>query len=149
MDVRLRSFGLAARADRPHDLSFADSRSNGQANRSQVDEGDRIAVRGADRQAEPLAREPACVGDDPRGRSAYLGSGRRADVDAAVLAARIRVAAGDERPEHRPVDRPAPRSRTRGMGEAEEQHCHQDDQPVARFDNHARQDTEPVGCCQI
>jgi hypothetical protein len=138
MDVRLRSFGLAARADRPHDLSFADSRSNGQANRSQVDEGDGIAVRGADRQAEPLAREAAGVGDDPRGRSAYLGSRRRADVDAAVLAARIRVVAGEEGPEHRSLDRPAPGRRTRDMYEADEQHGHQDHQGVARFENHAR-----------
>jgi hypothetical protein len=120
MDVWLRSLGLAARADRSHDLPFADRRSNGQGDRSQVDEGDRIPVLGADRQAEPLARKPAGVGDDPRGRSAYLGSRRSADVDAAVLAARIRVVAGDERPEHRPLDRPAPRSRTRDVGEADE-----------------------------
>jgi hypothetical protein len=137
MDVWLRSLWLAARADRPHDLSIADSRSNGQGNRSQVDEGDGIPVLGADRQAEPLARQPAGVGDDPLGRSAYFGSRRRADVDAAVLTARIRVAAGDERAEHRPLDRPAPRSRMRGMGEAEEQHGHQDAQAVARCENHA------------
>ena len=137
MGVRLRSLGLATRADRPYDLSFADSRSDGQANRSQVDEGDRIPVLGADRQAEPLARQPAGVGDDPRGRSAYVGSRRRADVDAAVLAARIRVVAGDERPEHRSLDRPAPCSRTRDVGEADEQHGHQDNQTVARFENHA------------
>jgi hypothetical protein len=138
VDVRLGSFRLAARADRPHDLPLADRRPGRQGDRSQVHEGDRVAVLGADRQTEPLARQPAGEGDDPRGRSAHLGARRSADVDAAVLAARVRVVPQDERTQHRPLDRPAPRSRARSVGEGDQQHSRHSDYYVAKFENHAR-----------
>ena len=95
-----------------------------------------MPVLGADRQTEPLARQPARVGDDPGGRSAHVGPRRCADVDAAVLATGVRIVTHDERPEHRPVDGPAPGSRSRGMGEPQHD-GRQDDEYVARFDNHA------------
>jgi hypothetical protein len=72
---------------------------------------------GTDCQAKTLARQSAGKGDDARGRSAHLGSRRSADVDASVLAACIRIVPGDERPEHRPLDWPAPRGRTRNVPE--------------------------------
>lgn len=138
VNIRLRSFGLAARADRPHDLPLDNRRSDRQSDRSQVDEGDRVPAFGADRQAEPFARQPAGVGDDPRGWSAHLGSRRSADVDAAVLTARIGIVRGHEWPEHRPLDRPAPRCRARDVPECDEEHSRQADAYVARFENHAR-----------
>jgi hypothetical protein len=149
MDVRLRPFGLSTRADRPHDLPLADRCSDSERDRPQVDEGDRVPVLRADRQTAAFARQLTGEGDDPGRRSAHLGSRRRADVDPAMLAARVRVVLGDERPEHRPLDRPAPRGRARDMGERDEQHGAQDHEPVARFENHAGKRIEPIGCCQI
>jgi hypothetical protein len=111
MDVRLGTFGLTARADRPHDLALADRRANADSDRAEVDEGDRVAVLGTDRQAAALPRQLPCKRDHPCRRGAHFGSRRRADVDSSVLAARIRIAFGDERPEHRAFDRPAPRGR--------------------------------------
>jgi hypothetical protein len=53
-----------------------------------------------------------------------------------VLAAGIRIVAGDERPEHRALDRPAPRSRAWSTDERDEQQGEEDDEDVARFENH-------------
>ena len=113
-----------------------------------MDESDRIPILGTDRQAEPLVRQPPDEGDDSGGRSAHLGAHRRADVDPAVLAARVRVVLGDERPEHRALDGPGPRGRARNVREREH-HRRQGDHYVARFEYHAGKDTEPIGCCQI
>ncbi|MEP6909102.1 MAG: hypothetical protein ABI896_01570 [Actinomycetota bacterium] len=111
MDIGLRPLGLAARADRAHDLSLAHRRSDPDPDRSQVDEGDGVAVLSPDREAQALARQSTSEGDDPGRRSDHVGSGGRTDVDSPVLAARIRIALGDERPEHRSLDRPRPRGR--------------------------------------
>ena len=147
--VRLGHLRLAARADRPDDVPLLDCGSDRDADRAQVDQGDGVPVLGTDRHAAPLARQLTCEGDDPGRRCAHVGSRRRADVDPAVLAAGVRVVAGDERPQHRPVDRPGPGSRARDVREGDEQHGPNDDDYFARFENHAGQDTEPIGCCQI
>ena len=56
MDIRLRPLGLAARADSANDVALADLSSDGSPNRSQVDERDRPAVLGSDRQGrDPVA----------------------------------------------------------------------------------------------
>jgi hypothetical protein len=49
--VGLRSFGLTARADRPDDIALAHCCPDRHADRAEVDERDRPAVLGADRQA--------------------------------------------------------------------------------------------------
>ena len=49
VDVRLGPFGIAARADRADDVSFGDLRSDGHADRAEVDERDRPAVGGPNR----------------------------------------------------------------------------------------------------
>jgi hypothetical protein len=127
MNVWLRPFGLAGRADRADDLAFADRGADRKSDRPQVDEGDGVSALGPDRQAEPFVRQPPGEGDDPRRRSAHIGSRRRPDVDAAMLTARVRIALGDERPEHRPLDGPGPRGRARGMSERNKDHRPQDD----------------------
>ena len=126
MHVRLRPFGLSARADRPHDLALDDRCSDAQRDRPEVDEGDRVPVLRADRQAAPFARELSRERDDPGHRRAHVGSRRRTDVDAAMLTACVRVVLGGERPEHGPVDGPCPSGRARSVSECDEQHRHQD-----------------------
>jgi hypothetical protein len=102
-----------------------------------VNQRHRVAVFGTDRQAQPVVGHLPGEGDDPGGRSANLASRRSGDVDAAVLAARIRVVLGDEPLEHRPLDGPAPRSRAWSVGERDKQQGDQDDEDVAKFANHA------------
>jgi len=54
--VGLGPFGLTARADGADDVAFAHSGPERHADRAEVDERDRPAVLGADRQAQPLVR---------------------------------------------------------------------------------------------
>jgi hypothetical protein len=113
MDIWLRPLGLSARADRADDVALADLSPDRQGDRAQVDERDRPAALGSDRQAEPLPRHSS----GERNHSTRGGTDVRArgssDVDPPVLPARIRIAIGDERPQNRPVDRPRPRRRSR------------------------------------
>lgn len=108
VDVRFGPFGVAARADRAHDLPFGERRPRRCSDRAEVDERDRVPVRSANRQAEALPGNlPRERDDAARGRQ-HVRPGRSADVDSAVLAAGVRVVVGDERPQHRAVDRPGP-----------------------------------------
>jgi hypothetical protein len=96
VDVRVGAFGLSAWADRPHDLSLRDCGPRSDRNRPEVDERDRVAVLGPDRQAATFSRQLAGEGDDAGRRGAHLCSRRRADVDATVLATRVRILLDDE-----------------------------------------------------
>ncbi len=136
MHVRLRPFGVSARSDRSDDLALDDRGSDAQRDRPEVDKGDRIPVLRADRQAAPFAREPAGERDDPGHRRAHVGSRRRTDVDAAMLTACVRVVLCGERPEHRPVDGPCPSGRARSVSKCDEQHRPEDEDFVARLENH-------------
>jgi hypothetical protein len=113
VDVGLGAFGLAARPDRADDFALCDSSSHSNGDRPQVNQGDRVAVLRADRQAAARTGNLAGERDDPGHRSPHLSARRRADVDSAVLPASVRVITGDEGPEHRAVDRPAPSGRAR------------------------------------
>ena len=97
VDVRLFPLGVAARADRADDFALLELRPSGNADRAEVDERDRVAVGGADRQAQPLAGQLPDEGGDARCRSPHVGPRRRGDVDSPVLAARVRILVGDER----------------------------------------------------
>jgi len=121
VDVGVRAFRLAARADRADDLALRDRRPHANGNRPQVDERDRVPVLGADRQAAALARHLPRERDHARRGSAHVGTARRADVDAAVLPAGVRVVVSYERPQHRAIHRPAPRGRARRDGERNKQ----------------------------
>jgi len=137
VDVGLGPFRVSARPDRADDLAFTDRGADREADRPEMDQGHRVTICGADRQAEPVARHLPGEGDDAGSRSARVGSGRSGDVDAAVLAARIRIVPGGERPEHLALDGPAPRGGAGRAGERDQQHGDHDDQNVARFENHA------------
>jgi hypothetical protein len=111
VDVRLAPLGLAARADRRDDVSFLDRGSGGHADRAEMHERDRVTVRSPNRQAEPLARQPPGEGDDAGCRRTKVGACGSSDVDAAMLAAGVRVVLGRERPQDRSLDGPGPPGR--------------------------------------
>jgi hypothetical protein len=134
VNVRLRSLGVAARPDRSDHLSFLDRRPDGDADRAEVDERDRPAIRGPHRQTQPLARQASGERDGAARGRAHVGTGRSADVDAAVLSPRVRVVPGDERPQHGTVGGPCPRGGARHQHERGEQ---DDEEYVARSENHA------------
>jgi hypothetical protein len=137
MDIGLSPFGLAARADGARDLAFLDRRPGAHTDRAEVHEGDRVAVGGANRQAEPLVRQLARERDHAGGRSPDLGGGRRRDVDPAVLSGGIRVVLGDERAQNSAVDRPRPARRGWARNEREQNADRQGGSSVAQVDNHA------------
>ena len=128
MDRRLRPLGLAARTGRADDVALADLSPDGHPDRAQVDERHRPAILGSDRQAETLSRQSSGERDHSARGGMDVRARGRSDVEPTVLAARIRIAVGDERPQHRPVDRPGPRRRSLREHERGEQH---DDERVA------------------
>jgi hypothetical protein len=99
---------LAARADRPDRIALADLIAPARRSSAQMRQRDRVAVGGLDREAFPARRDRPREGNRSCGRRENGCSGWSTDVDAPVLAGRIRIVAEDERLEHRPVDRPGP-----------------------------------------
>jgi hypothetical protein len=93
MDVRPGDSRLPARPDRPDDPAFRNGRPARHADRSQLDERDRVPVRRLNRHAFATRRHRPGKADRPtRGRSHRRSQGR-ADVDAAVLPAGVGVVA--------------------------------------------------------
>jgi hypothetical protein len=135
VDVWLCPFGVPAGTDRAYDLALFDRRSRPHADRSQMNERDRVAVGRANRQAQALVRQLPDEGGDAGCGCSNVGAGRRRDVDSPVLAAGVRIIVSHERPQHRAVDGPRP-SRCRGaQHESEQQSGHEDEQSVVEFDN--------------
>ena len=120
VDVGLRVLRVAAGADRAHDVAFLDRGPGAYSDRSEVDERDRVAVGGANRQAQPLVGQLPDERGDARCGSPNIGTRRRSDVDSPVLAARVRISFGDERAQHRTVDRPRPCGRRRAQDERDQ-----------------------------
>jgi len=82
-------------------------------------------------------RQPPGEGDDAGCRRMELGAGRAPDVDAAMLAARVRVGLEHERPQDRSLDGPRPPGRGRAQDERDEHRADQGRDSVVCFDNHA------------
>jgi hypothetical protein len=137
VDVRLGMLGLAARANRADDVPLRDCRPDPDRNRPELDERHREAVRGPNREREPRARHQPREADAARGGSAHVGPRRCSDVDAAMLAARVRIVHGLETTQHGPVDRPGPGAR--GRRSCQREHAGAEEQgrsSVASFENH-------------
>jgi hypothetical protein len=150
VDVGLRPFHVATRADRAHHLALLDRRARSHADRPEMDQRDGIPVGRPDGETEPLMREPPDEGDDTRDRGANVRTGRRGDVDSTVLATRVGVVLGDERPQHGAVDWPSPGTRARAQNETEQDRGREYEQSVASFDNQERPHTiGRIGRCQI
>jgi hypothetical protein len=150
VDVRLIPFGLTARADRGHDVAFLDRGAGRHADRADVHERDRVAVRSANRHAEPFVRHLAGEGDDAGRGRAEVGARRASDVDPAMLAPGVRIVVGRERSQNRSVDWPRPPGRRGAEDEREQNPDRQHRDSVAQFDNHAGAHCiGRLGCCQI
>jgi hypothetical protein len=97
VEVGLRPLSLAARADRAHDLAFLNRGPGAHSDRAEVDERDRVAIGGANRQAQALTGQLPDERGDACRRSPDLRTRRGRDVDSPVLAACVGISFGDER----------------------------------------------------
>jgi hypothetical protein len=120
-DVRHERDGVRALADGADNGTLRDEGSAHDARGPELEQRDRVRA-GLDRDYPPPARDRADERDGAAGRRAHVLAHGGADVDAAMLAAGVRVRAEGEGPEDRPVDRPRPGARGRSEGE----HGHDD-----------------------
>ena len=136
VDVRLGMLDLSARPDGADAIAFLDRGADPKAHGTEMDEGDRVALLGADRHAEPRMWQGAGERNHAARGCAHVGARDRPDVQPAMLPAQVRIVLGEKAPEHRAVDGPAPGTGCRCEGEG----CHHDEQlqrhPVANFENH-------------
>ena len=115
--VRLRQFDDTARADRPHHRRFSHERAARHPDGAEVDERGRVPERRLDRHRLPAGRHRPGKGHHTLRGGEHRAAAGRAKVDAAVLAACVRMRVVEqERPQHRAVDRPRPGARI-GDGE--------------------------------
>ena len=137
MQVRDGMLRFARHADRADGVALGDGRARAHGNVTEVDERDRVAVGGANRQRAPGAGNGAREGDDSLGRSAYGRPGGPADVDPAMRAAGVRIVGRREPLEHRTVGRPRPRARgsSRQSEPDQDEDCNRE-RSVACLDNH-------------
>jgi|tagenome__1003787_1003787.scaffolds.fasta_scaffold20964453_2 hypothetical protein len=104
----------STRPDGSDDSTFADPGAAYDLDRAQVHERRRVAGRRLDRDRLAAGRHGACEAHDPVGGRAHVRAGGSTEIQAAMLAGRVRMRAVErERPEHRAVDRPGPRLRRR------------------------------------
>jgi hypothetical protein len=122
MDVRNLVLGRSARSDRPDRRPFANRVTFLDGERAKLNERDRVAVVGLDRDDLSVRAYRPGECDGPGSRCEYGSAAIPADVDSAMLAARVRVAAEDERLEH--VARSRPRPAVGGGGQRK--HCKHD-----------------------
>jgi hypothetical protein len=107
--VGRRRHVVGALADGADGRSLGDLGAARDADGAELEEGHRVAVGRLDGDGAAAARQGADEGHEARGRSDHRRADRRAHVDAAVLARRVRVGAEEERAQHGPLDRPRPR----------------------------------------
>ena len=112
VDVRLLELGRAARAHATDGRAFGDDRALQHADRAEMDERDRVAVVGVDRDRLAAAGNRPGKRDGSARGSDDVCPGRVGNVDSPMLAASVRVVTKRERLEHRSVCRPGPRART-------------------------------------
>jgi hypothetical protein len=93
MNIGIGVLRVAARAELGDRVAFVDRRALLDSQGAEVREGDRVSARGCDRQTEPVRRNGAREGHRAAGRGANRLASICADVDAAVLAARVGVGA--------------------------------------------------------
>jgi hypothetical protein len=109
VDVGLRQVDHAARPDRPDDRAFSHERPAHHCDRPEVDERGGVAERRLDRQRLTPGRHRSRERNDSLRRGEHRAAARSAEIDAAMLAARIRVRVVErKRPQHRTVDGPGP-----------------------------------------
>jgi hypothetical protein len=125
VDIRHVDLGIARRPDRRDGLALGDAVIGGDRQRPEVEERDRVPVRGFDRHRATVDGEPACEGHAASGGRAHGRAGVGSDVDSRVTVLAVLLAAELEAMEDGSVDRPRPRCRRRGGDEREQnaRHC--------------------------
>ena len=132
--------GVAFRGGRADDAALVHDAAALDADRTEMQQGRRIAGRGLDRDRLTARRDRAHKRDNPFHGRKHPRTGRRSDVDASVLARRIRRGViEDERSQHRAFDRPRPGLRS-GHGQRESAQQREGESPhksllVVRFEN--------------
>lgn len=109
VDVWHLVLGRSARPDSSHESPFPDDLSLAHADAAEMDERHGVAVLRLDRHDLAARAHRAGERHDSAGRCAHRGIALVADVDASMLAARIRVIAEREGFEHLARRRPCPR----------------------------------------
>jgi hypothetical protein len=113
---------VRALADAPDAQAFRNRVAAPDRDARELEKGHREAVARLDRQRAAAVRDRACERDRAADRRVHGVADGRADVEPAMLAARVRVTE-DERAQDRPVDRPRPRARgSRERKRAEHDH---------------------------
>jgi hypothetical protein len=115
--VRHRDFGDAARPDAADDLALGDRLPAVDGRRSEMQQRQGPAVRCSNRDGHAVRRQRPGVRDHTGGWSGNAFAPTRSNVDAAMLATRIRILSEHERPHDGPADRPAPGRRVRRQHE--------------------------------
>jgi hypothetical protein len=72
MDVRHVNLGIARRADRSDRLALRHTVFGSYSDRAEMEQRDRVIVRGPDRHRAPVARQPAGEGDATAGGRTYV-----------------------------------------------------------------------------
>ncbi len=129
VDMRSRRDRVGALADVADDSALRDEAAAHATRRTELQQRHRIAVGGLDRQRPTAARDRADERDHPRRRGKHGASELGADVDAAVLPARVVVRAERERSQDRPRRWPRPGARRRCCEERREQNQDREDSP--------------------
>lgn len=95
VDVRLDP-GLGARTDRSDDVAFHDRGAHGDRDRPELQQRDRVAVLGANRDCPAVAGHRSSKSDHAGDGRTHIGSDRGADVDSAMLPAVVGILARRE-----------------------------------------------------
>jgi hypothetical protein len=129
MDVRSGRGRVDALADDADDRPLLDDAAAEHARRAELEQGHGIAVGRLDRDRAAAAGDGADERNRPCGRGEDRAAELSADVDAAVLSARVGVRADRERSQHRACGRPDPGMRRRGGDERRKQDQDREESP--------------------
>jgi hypothetical protein len=108
MHIRKRVLDLARGPDATDHRAFGHVSARRDADRAEMDKGDRVGVAGSDRQRPAAAGNSPGELDDAGRRGHDRRTPGRAEIDAAMLPGGVRIAPVVECSEHRPVHRPGP-----------------------------------------
>jgi hypothetical protein len=124
IDERLSAVDGAARPDCPHYCALLDVSAAADAHGAEVDERGGVAERRLERDRVAAVRHRSGEADDSVGGREHVRARRCGEIDAAVLACRVRVRTVEgKRAKDGAVDRPCPRLRHgHGQGKPTEHH---------------------------
>ncbi len=134
--VWLGVLNLSARANGADCLALLDLGADPDADGTEVDERNRVALLGANRHAESRVRNRPGKRDHSARGCAHVGPRGRPDVDTTVLSAQVRIVLSREPGEHGTVDGPAPGTARRRESKRTRHSQHHHRHAVANFGNH-------------